>query len=340
METIRLGRTGLAVGRTAFGAIPIQRIGFDEAAALLRRAMAGGVNFFDTARGYSDSEAKIGQALSGARDRVILATKTAAADKAGVLRDLRRSLEELQTDHVDILQLHNPAELPDPADGESAYAGLLEARRRGKVRFVGITSHRLANALAAAASGLYDTVQYPLSAISSEADLALIDVCRRNDVGLIAMKPLCGGLLTSARSAFAFLRQFDNVVPIWGVQRMGELEELLALEEAPPALDASTRAAIRKDRAELAGQFCRACGYCLPCPADIPIPTAARMTYLMRRAPAAQFTTEEWRAKMRRIEDCTQCRQCADRCPYQLDTPALLRRMYEDYQAYLARTGA
>ena len=337
MQTIRFGRTGLMVGRTGFGAIPIQRISFEEAGRILRRAYDGGVNLFDTARGYTVSEEMIGQALSGVRDKIILATKSSgAADKAGVLSLLETSLRNLRTDYVDILQLHNPTDLPDPGDDKGLYAGLLEAKRKGMVRFFGMTSHRLGNAVAAAESGLYDTIQFPLSAISTPEDLGLIEVCRRKDLGLLAMKALCGGILTSARPAFAFLRQYQNVVPIWGVQRMAEMEEFLSLEAESPSLDAAMRASIERDRAELSGQFCRACGYCLPCPVDIPIPMAGRMSLLLRRMPAAQFLTPEWQEKMGRIRDCKQCGECAKRCPYQLDTPALLKRMYEDYEKFVA----
>jgi predicted aldo/keto reductase-like oxidoreductase len=180
--------------------------------------------------------------------------------------------------------------------------------------------------------GLYDTVQFPLSAISSPADLELAGVCRQNDVGLIAMKAMCGGLLTGARLAFAALRQYENTVPIWGIQREQELAEFLALEADPPRLDDEMQAAIERERAELAGDFCRDCGYCLPCPAEIPIPTAARMAFLLRRSPSARFLTPEWQEQMRRIEDCGACRE---RCPYELDTPALLQKMLRDYVASL-----
>jgi aryl-alcohol dehydrogenase-like predicted oxidoreductase len=335
METIRFGRTGLQVGRTGFGAIPIQRLSFEEAGTILRSAYEGGVNLFDTANAYSDSEEKIGRALSPVRDKIILATKSGAPDKAGLLAHLATSLRNMKTDYVDILQLHNPTELPDPNDPNSTYAGMVDAQRKGMIRFLGITCHRLENAIAAANSDLYDTVQFPLSAISSEQDLGIIEVCRRKDIGLLAMKALCGGLLTNAPAAFAFLRQYENVVPIWGIQRQAELTELLALEAKPPAMDAGIQAAIARDRADLAGQFCRACGYCMPCPVGIPIPFAARMKFLLRRMPAANFLTQEWQEKMRLIEKCKLCRQCADRCPYELDTPQLLRLMLNDYEAFL-----
>jgi uncharacterized protein len=340
MQTIRFGRTGLTVSRTGFGAIPIQRLGFAEAEGLLRRAYEGGITLFDTARGYSDSEEKIGRALSPVRDRIVLATKSGAPDKAGLLAHLETSLRNLRTDHVDILQLHNPQTLPEASDAHSAYAGLVEAKRKGMVRFFGLTNHRLGTAIAAAESGLFDVIQFPLSAISSDEDLGLIEVCRQRDLGVLAMKALSGGLLTNARAAFAFLRQYEGVVPIWGLQKEEELDEFLALEADPPALDAAMRAAIQRDREELSGRFCRACGYCMPCPVGIPISFAARMGYLVRRMPYAQFLTEEWRSKMALVRECKQCRQCAQRCPYHLDIPALLQQMYDEYEVFRAEKAA
>jgi aryl-alcohol dehydrogenase-like predicted oxidoreductase len=336
LATTTLGRTGLVVTRTGFGALPIQRVDMETAGKILRRAYEGGITFFDTARAYSDSEEKIGRALGDVREDIVIATKSLATDRAGVLADLAVSLRKLQTDYVDVMQLHNPAQLPDPTDAESSYAGLVEARNAGMVRHIGMTQHRITRACDAVQSGLYDTMQFPLSAISSEQDLELIDLCAQHDVGLIAMKAFCGGLLTNARMAVAFLRQYENVVPIWGVQRMRELAEILALDAAPPVLDAELLAEIEAERRELAGEFCRACGYCLPCPSEIKIPMAARMALLLRRAPSALFLTPEWQAEMRRINDCTECGQCRSRCPYGLDIPPLLKKMLADYEEFLA----
>jgi aryl-alcohol dehydrogenase-like predicted oxidoreductase/Pyruvate/2-oxoacid:ferredoxin oxidoreductase delta subunit len=336
MEKTRLGRTNLWVSRTAFGALPIQRVDFETAKVILRQAYAGGITFFDTARGYSDSEKKLGYALSDVRKDIVISTKSSgASDKTSLLERLDISLNKLKTDYVDLLQLHNPATLPDPDDPNSLYAGLLEAQQQGKTHFIGITNHKLDNALQAARSGLYDTVQFPLSAISADQDLGLIDVCRENDVGLIAMKALCGGLITNAKLAFTALRQYENVVPIWGIQRESELAEFLSLEAAPPPLDGAMRLAIAQEKAELAGDFCRGCGYCLPCPVEIPIPMAARMSFLLRRSPSERWLTPEWQEQMHRIDDCLECRQCAERCPYGLDTPALLKKMLVDYDAFL-----
>lgn len=332
MEKMRLGRTGLQVSRCGFGALPIQRLEQSAAVELLRHAYDKGIEFFDTARGYTDSEEKIGIALASVRKNIVLATKTPAKTRKGVQADLEKSLAQLQTDMIDVYQLHNPAEIPDPADPDSSYAALVEAKKKGQIRFIGLTNHRLSTALAAARSGLFDTIQFPLSLLSSAEDLELISVCRQHDVGIIAMKALSGGLLTHIPSAFAFLRQYPEVLPIWGIQRESELEDFIQLEQNPPVLDPTMQAIIDKERSELAGAFCRGCGYCLPCPAGIPIPMAARMTLLLARSPAAKFLEGEWQEKMELIDQCQHCGHCTSHCPYQLDTVALLEQNLAAYR--------
>jgi predicted aldo/keto reductase-like oxidoreductase len=334
MEQIRFGRTNLLVSRSGFGAIPIQRISLEDAGYLLQKAYDHGINFFDTARGYADSETKIGAALSAVRKEIIIATKTHAGDKKTVLKDLETSLRNLRTDYIDIYQLHNPPNLPDPDDPSSTFTGLLEARKQGKIRFIGITNHRLKMVLEAITSCLYDTIQYPLSALATDADLKVIQECQKHDLGLIAMKALAGGLLTNAATAFAFIRQYHNVVPIWGIQTESELDEFLGYEKQPPELNERMWQLIKQDRAALSGSFCRACGYCLPCPAGIPIPMAARMSLLLRRMPFQQFMEDNWQKQMMLIKDCQGCGHCKEHCPYHLDTPALLREVLEDYEEF------
>jgi uncharacterized protein len=336
MDKIKLGRTNLIVSRSGFGALPIQRVSLGDAQKILRKAYENGINFFDTARGYSDSEEKIGYSLSDVRNNIILATKSPAKDKKTLLEHIHTSLKSLKTDYIDILQLHNPAILPDPEDEEGLYAGLLEAKEKGLVRFIGITNHKIKNAMDAAASGLYDTVQFPLSSLSAETDLELIEECRKNNVGLIAMKALSGGLITNASSTFAFLRQFDNLVPIWGIQKETELDEFISLEKNPPLLDEAMWSIINKDRAELAGDFCRGCGYCLPCPAGIEIPTAARITLLLGRSPYGRFLEDTFKENMNRINNCIECGHCKNHCPYKLDTPNLLKRELKSYNEFYA----
>ncbi len=335
MNTVTLGRTGLTVNKNGFGALPIQRIRKEEAVAIVRRALDGGITFFDTARLYSDSEEKLGAALAGRREKVILATKTPATDAASFWRDLEASLAALQTDYIDLFQFHNPAFCPKPGDGSGLYEAMLEAREQGKIRFIGLTNHRLHVAREAVESGLYDTLQFPFCYLASPDDLALVESCRQHGVGFIAMKALSGGLIQNSAAAYAFLAQFEGVLPIWGVQRMGELEEFLAYGENPPALTAELQALIERDKLQLAGDFCRGCGYCLPCPAGIEIPNAARMSLMLRRSPPAPWLGEEWQVKMAKIDDCIHCNHCVNHGPYGLDTPKLLRQNYEDYKTFL-----
>ncbi len=337
MQKTRLGRTGLMVTRSSFGALPIQRISFDEAKKILLKAYKGGINFYDTARMYTDSEEKLGYAFSDIRKDIIIATKSVATDRKTLLEHLETSLKNMKTDYVDILQLHNPGVLPDPEDPESSYAGMIEAKKKGMVRFIGITNHRIKTAIQAVESDLYDTMQFPLNSISSDIDLELIEICKKKDVGLIAMKAMSGGLITNSASTFAFLRQFDNVVPIWGIQREAELDEFLQLEKNPPELTDELWEVIKRDRTELAGNFCRACGYCMPCPVGIEIPTQARISLLMRRAPYQPFLSHEFKEKMELINKCIECGQCKNHCPYSIDTPNLLKLQLQDYNEFYAK---
>lgn len=337
MDKIRLGRTNLMVTRSGFGALPIQRISFEETKKILLKAYDNGINFFDTARAYSNSEEKIGYALSDIRKNIIIATKSHAEDKKTLFEHLETSLRNLKTDYVDILQLHNPGKLPDPNDPNGLYAGLLEAKKKGMIRFIGITNHKINTALEAAASGLYDTIQFPLSSLSADLDLNLIEECMKKDIGVIAMKALSGGLITNAASTFAFLRQFDNVVPIWGIQRESELDEFIFLEKNPPILNENMWSIINKDRADLGGDFCRGCGYCLPCPAGIEIPTAARITLLLGRSPYKGFMKDDFKEKMELINKCIECGHCKNHCPYKLDTPNLLKRELKSYSEFYTK---
>lgn len=334
MRKIRLGKTELMVTSTAMGCLPVQRCDEDYAVRLLRAAYQGGINYFDTANAYTDSEKKIGLALSDVRDKIIISTKSAARDKAGVLAHIENSLRMMKTDYIDLFQFHQVTEVPDPNDPNGAYAGALEARERGWIRHIGVTSHRVNIAEDCIASGLFETLQFPFSYISSERDLALARKCKEADMGYIAMKGLAGGMLNNARACHAFMKSYDNVVPIWGIQKLEELEQWLALAEEDPGLDEELSAFIRQERQELSGSFCRSCGYCMPCPAGIEIFNCARMNMLLRRSPWQQYMTDVWREKMEKINDCIGCRSCSSRCPYQLDTPNLLKYMLKDYREF------
>ena len=336
MKTVTLGKTGITVNKNGFGALPIQRITKEEAARLLRKAYDNGINLFDTARAYTDSEEKIGYALSDVRNHIFITTKTAAKNAEGFWKDLETSLSLLKTDHVDVYQFHNPSVCPKPGDGSGLYEAMEKAKEQGKIRFIGITNHSLAVANEAIESGLYDTLQFPFCYLCSDKDIALVESCKAHNMGFIAMKALSGGLITNSVAAYAFEDQYDNVLPIWGVQREHELDEFLSYIENPPVMTDEIRALIENDRKQLYGSFCRACGYCMPCPAGITINQCARMSQLIRRSPSANWLTPESQAMMMKIEDCLHCGQCKKKCPYGLDTPTLLEQNLEDYKNILA----
>ncbi|GHV53422.1 aldo/keto reductase [Deltaproteobacteria bacterium] len=340
MRKISFGRTNLQVTEVAFGALPIQRVSFEEAAKILRRAYDAGINFFDTARGYSDSEEKMGLALSPVRKNIIIASKSQGKTGDVVSKHIETSLKNLKTNYLDLIQIHNPDDVPLPDDGTGRYEAMVKARDAGKVRFIGLTNHSLDRVTIAAKSGLYDTIQYPFSMISMDRELGIAKLCQELNLGFIAMKAMSGGLIRNVPAAFAFMRRFPNVVPIWGIQKMEELEEFLALEANPPVWDEAMRQAAEQERAALGKDFCRSCGYCMPCPEAIPIRTIARMILLLGRSPWEKQTTPEAQQEMAKSENCTNCGTCASRCPYELDTPRLVRENYAYYKQFIAEKKA
>jgi aryl-alcohol dehydrogenase-like predicted oxidoreductase len=331
MEQIIFGKTGMSVSRTGFGCIPIQRISYEESTGLLRRAYENGVTVYDTANGYTTSEDRIGVALGDVRGKVILCTKAMAQNPTDLMACIDNSLKMMRTDYLDVFQFHNPAFVPKPGGADGLFDTLTDAVKAGKVRHIGISAHKRETAEEAVASGFYAVLQYPFSYLSSDKEMALADLCKTHDVGILGMKALCGGILTNAKAAFAYLRQYENIVPIWGMQEIKELDEILEYENNPPVLDETLNKTIEEDRKTLAGAFCRACGYCLPCPAGIPIPMAARMTFLLGRMRKDVLQSEDWQKNMRKIDDCSHCGHCKTHCPYELDVPALLKHHQKEY---------
>ncbi len=336
IPTITLGKTGITVPQNAFGALPIQRVSHEEASRILRAAFDGGMRFFDTARAYSDSEEKIGLALSDVRDQIIIASKTQAKTPEDFRKDLETSLKLLKTDHIDIYQFHCVGQCYRPGDGTGMYEEMLKAKEEGKILHIGVTAHKVGIAEELIASGLYETLQFPLSYISSDRDIALVKACKEANMGFIAMKGLSGGLLTNSKACMAFMLQFDNVIPIWGIQKESELSEWLSYFDNPPMLDDAMKATIEKDKKELTGDFCRGCGYCMPCTVDIIINQCARMSQMVRRAPSASWTNDYWQSEMAKIDQCIECGICQTRCPYSLNIPQLLKKNWADYQKILS----
>ena len=336
MKKVTLGTTGITVPQNAFGALPIQRISQEKAVSLLRRAYEGGMRFFDTARAYTDSEDKVGEAFEGMRDKVFIATKTQAKTPEAFRKDLETSLKKLRTDYIDLYQLHCVPQCYRPGDGTGMFECLEAAKKEGKIRHIGITTHKLQVAEEIIESGLYETLQYPFSYLSTKREEALVFACKEKNMGFIAMKGLAGGLINRSDAAMAFMLQYDNVIPIWGVQKEKELEEWLSFMDQEPEMTDEIRTFIEKERSELTGEFCRGCGYCMPCPAGIVINQCARMSLMLRRAPSEEWLTKEWQEKMAMIDDCLHCNKCMSKCPYELNTPELLKKNLEDYRRVLA----
>lgn len=336
MQNVTLGRTGITVPQNGFGALPIQRVSQETAVHLLRKAYDGGMRLFDTARAYSDSEEKVGIAFEGMRDKVYITSKTQAKSADAFWKDLETSLRTLRTDYIDVYQLHCAPKCYAPGDESGLYECMLEAKKKGMIRHIGITAHLIAVAMEAAESDLYETIQFPFSYLADEKEVKLVRLCEKNNVGFLAMKGLAGGLITRSEAAMAYVLTHPNVLPIWGIQREKELDEWLSYFDKAPQMTDEILEYIEKERVSLAGDFCRGCGYCMPCPQDIQINNCARMSLMLRRAPSKAWLNEFWQTEMKKIESCTQCRRCASRCPYSLDTPNLLKKNYEDYKKVLS----
>lgn len=337
IERIRFGRTGLLVTKVAFGGIPIQRLSRTEGVALVRGIVDLGVNFLDTARLYGHSEELIGEALAGVpRHSVVIASKSPAADKKTLLADLDESLHRLRTDYIDIYQLHGVSSPPKMAavmGPGGAVEGLEEAIRAGKIRFPAFSSHSLVIAEQMIRTDRFDALQIPFNFVDHQAADKLIPLAREADMGTIAMKPLGGGLLEDARLCFHFLSQYPDVVPDPGIETLAQMREIVEALRISGPLTAEELSRIEGHRAAFSGEWCHRCEYCQPCPQSIPISTVLVAKSFVRRMPydrVLSFVGEPFKA----AQACTECRQCAERCPYGLDIPLLLKKQRAYWQTY------
>ena len=329
---MRLGKTNLNVNKNGFGALPIQRRNMEDSIEILHKAYDNGIDFYDTAHFYTDSETKLGNAFSEVRENIYLASKTAAEDVKSFWSDLEISLKSMQTDYLDLYQLHNISFVPK-ADDE-LYKAMLEAKNQGLINHIVITTHKITHAHEALDSGLYETLQYPFSYLSGAEEIKLVKKCKKLDIGFIAMKAMGGGLLTNSKASYAYINQFDNVLPIWGIQKLEELDEFLSYTKNT-VLDDKLLKIIENDKKELGEDFCRGCAYCMPCPEEINISLCARMSLWVRRFPAEPYLTEEYVKIMDKTQECVECYECVDKCPYELEIPRLLKENYDDYKNIL-----
>ncbi len=333
MEYRILGKTGLRVSRIGFGGIPIQRIDAEGTRALMQALVEKGVNYIDTARGYTVSEEYLGYGLEGIRDKFVLATKSMSRDKESMARDIETSLANLRTDYIDLYQLHNPKleELDVIFSENGAIQALRQAKAEGKIGHIGITAHSAAVFEKALEYDEIETVMFPYNIVESQGE-ELIARCREKNVGFICMKPLAGGAIEDGRLALRYILANDNVtVAIPGMAEVKELEQNLAAAEDTSPLTEEEKAAFEKVRAELGQNFCRRCNYCAPCAAGINIPSVFLFQGYLRRYGLAGWARERYATLPVKASACVQCGACETRCPYQLPIRQMMAEAAKDF---------
>jgi predicted aldo/keto reductase-like oxidoreductase len=336
MQKRILGKTGLEVSAVGFGGIPIMRLTDDEAVSVLRHALDLGVNFIDTAAGYGDSQTKIGKAIAGRRDGLVLATKSGAATKADMQADIDRARAEMQTDVIDLFQLHGVSmegwQAVSGPDG--ALEALLEARDKGHVRHIGFTSHSVSTALTLADEDVFETVQFPFNLVTHEPADELIPKARANNLGFIVMKPMCGGQFDDAGLAFKFLNGYPDLVAIPGIETAEEIEEIVSIVDSGQTLAGDDAVRAQEIVERLGKVFCRRCGYCEPCPEGIPITTSVVFDGLARRFPS-DLGLQIANRIIEKAPQCTECGQCVTQCPYDLPIPDLLKKAFSTAEEFV-----
>ncbi|MBN1856454.1 MAG: aldo/keto reductase [Dehalococcoidia bacterium] len=335
METIRLGKTGLMVSRVGFGAIPIQRLDADDAIAVVKRCLDLGVTYLDTANAYSTSEGRMGEALAGWNGNVVISTKSQSRTPEGIEAHLAQSLEMLKVDSIDLYQFHNVSSFPDlekVLDPNGPFPIVEKAKREGKVKHIGITSHQIDVAKEAVKTGRFETIMYPFNFIAHELGEELAALSAQHDVGFIAMKPFAGGMIGKATLAIKYLLQFPNVVPIAGVEKLHEIEEIIRIVEGPWTLTDEENAEIATIRTETGNRFCRRCDYCQPCTAGIPISNVMSFPTMVKRMPLKNVVTGWIADLMEKASECTNCGLCEERCPYQLPIREMVSENVANYR--------
>jgi len=337
MRYVTLGRTDLTVSEFGFGCIPIIRFSKDDSVKVLRHAFERGITFFDTANAYRDSEEKIGIALAGKRDSVVLASKTLKRGSDDAMGHLENSLRMLKTDHLDLYQLHQIAQEKDwrevtgPA---GALEALMKAKATGKVRYIGVTSHNLQMALKMVRSGLFDTIQFPFNLIEDGAKEELLGATREMGMGFIGMKPFGGGVIDNAAVAFKFLRNHSNVVPIPGFETCEQVDEIISCYSEANVISGQDLEIMENYRRELGKKFCRRCEYCQPCPQGVMITPAMGYPIVASRM-SPSVAVEFCRNAMESVLLCAECGACIERCPYELPITEILKANYALYEKHL-----
>jgi predicted aldo/keto reductase-like oxidoreductase len=320
-NTIRLGKSGLRVTRIGFGGIPIQRLSEEQTIRILQRAIDGGLNWIDTANGYGTSEERIGKAIKKyPRSEILLFTKGTSREPDTLREQIELSFKRLQTEYIDLYQFHfvpNP-EMWQTMEENGTFDVVREYRDKGVIRHIGASAHTREAALAVAEHPEIEVLQYPFNFIVEEEGSEIIEACRKKDIGFIAMKPFGGGALQDAPSCIRFLLGVPEVVADPGFEHIEEVDEVLSLWKEGAPLSEENKRTIEQLRKELGTRFCRRCGYCSPCPQGVHIVSLMTMETLVKRFPADRLS-EDWIAEAgRSVENCTECGECEEKCPYDL----------------------
>lgn len=335
MEYVMLGKTGLRISRMGFGGILIQKTDAQVTRALMEELVAHGVNYIDTARGYTVSEAYLGEALCGLRDRFVLATKSMARTKEAMARDIETSLANLRTDHIDLYQVHNPSlkELEQVCAPGGALEALLEAKAAGRIGHIGVTAHMAAVFERALTLPWVETVMFPYNIVETQGE-ALMKRAHEQGVGFICMKPLAGGALEDAALAMRFIAQNPDVsVVIPGMCDVREVRQNIDAFENTAPLTQAELAQIETIRKELGTQFCRRCNYCQPCTAGISMSGIFVLEGYLNRYGLGDWAKQRYAAMAKKAGDCVGCGVCETRCPYQLPIREMLRRCKAEFGA-------
>lgn len=329
MEYVTLGKTGLKVSRVGLGGIPIQRVDASAAKKLLDAVEAAGINYIDSARGYSVSEELIGGAIEGRREKFVLATKTMSRDREGMARDIETSLKNFRTDYIDLYQVHNPSlqQLEQVCAPGGALEALLEAREAGKIGHIGLTAHKPEVFQRALEIPWVETVMFPYNIVETQA-VELMERAREKNVGFINMKSLAGGAIENAGLAIRFAAANPNVtVVLPGMYTPEEVAQNVAAASNTAPLTPEELEQVEALRRELGTSFCRRCGYCAPCTVGIDIPNSFLFHGYLSRYGLAGWARGRYEALSAHASDCVACGACEERCPYQLPIREMLKKV-------------
>lgn len=336
MNKVRLGKTGMMVTQLGFGGIPIQRDSEEEAVAIVQRCIELGITYFDTANAYTTSEERIGKAIKDKRQDVIIATKSHARTKEGIVKDLNLSLERLGTDYIDLYQFHGVSDMKTLdmiLDPDGPMTEVKKALMKGTIRHIGITSHQIDVARKAVQTDQFETIMFGFNFLTPEVADELIPLTRKHDVGFVAMKPLAGGVIDNAAVAIKYLFQFPDIVVIPGIEKIHEINEIAGLVNSSLALTSAEQKQMDEIRKELGSRFCHRCEYCQPCTAGIPISTIITVKMMYKRQRPERLFNDQRDKIMAKATECTDCGECESRCPYHLPIREMLSESLNSYQA-------